>query len=276
MSQISSNKFLVVLYKMSLSESPTLRAIVDYFPSNDNRYSDECELIIWDNSPISCEQELDAFRQSTSLEVGFVHSPQNTPLSKVYNHVSRDLKNSEYLTLFDQDSFLSAAFFTELRKAQLECWPLILPKVECNGVLISPGTRFFAKGKLLKHVMQGVIASKNLLAINSGMSVQGKVFKNITYDERLMFYGTDTYFMKQYEKYFPHAYLLDATIHHSLAENDPNVSAARKIQIEKARREAWQIVFSETWMETLFLFVYERALLVRDATRMSVKRRSND
>lgn len=261
------NKFLVVLYNMSLSKSPTIRSLVDWFAVDDNKYNRNCELVIWDNSPISCEEEIDWLRKILFIKITFVHTPQNTPLSKIYNTLSSKLMNDEYLTLLDQDSFLTKEYFEEMRIAQFNNWPLILPKVICDGVLVSPGTRFFAKGKLYASLTSGVISSKNLLAINSGMSVHRKVFNKIKYDERLLFYGTDTYFMKRYEKCYSDAYLIDATIDHTLSENDPNVSADRKRQIEKAKRDAWQIIFSDNFLECSFLFFYVRALILRDFFR---------
>lgn len=265
-----NHKFLVVLYKTSPAASPTIQSIINFFASAGMIYNDECELIIWDNSPVSHGSEVDSLRQITSINVSFIATPLNSSLSKIYNVVSNKLSNDEYLTLLDQDSFLSTEYFVELRKAQLAGYPLILPKVECGGILISPGSRFFCKGKLLKNVKPGVIVSKNLLAINSGMSATGKVFSAITYDERLMFYGTDTYFMKHYEKYFPHAYLINATINHSLAENDSETSAERKNQIAQARKEAWKIVFSETLPERMFLSVYQFALQLRAWSRKNI------
>lgn len=267
MPPVISQKLLVVLYKTAPATSPTIQSIITYFSSIGGSHCAECELILWDNSPVSHAEDVYALRQTAPIRVRFVATPQNTSLSKIYNTVAGELADEEYLTLLDQDSFLPAEYFIELRKAQLECFPLILPKVECGGVLVSPGTRFFCKGKLLKNIRPGLIPSKNLLAINSGMSATGKVFKTIPYDERLMFYGTDTYFMKHYEKHFSHAYVISATLNHSLAENDAETSVERKQQIAQARHDAWAIVFSETLAERFFLLVYQRALILREWLR---------
>lgn len=258
-----TNKLLVVLYKISPTESPTIQSIINFFSTAGMKYSEESELIIWDNSPASYEAEVEVFRRRAPMNVSYTHTPENTSLSRIYNLISTKIENNEYLTLLDQDSFLTIDYFNELRKAQLEGYSLILPMVKCGGILVSPGTRFFCKGKLLKNVKPGVIASKNLLAINSGMSAKARVFKKIHYDERLLFYGTDTYFMKHYEKHFSHAYVINASINHSLAENDSETSVERKNQIGQARRDAWKIVFSETLTERIFLFIYERTLILR-------------
>lgn len=263
MSKNNCNKFLVVLYKTAPTASPTIQSTINFFSSIESTYRADCELLIWDNSPTSHAEDVDALRLNSPLNVSFVHTPQNTSLSKIYNTVASDLADGDYLTLLDQDSILPSEYFIELRRAQLEGHPLILPKVECGGLLVSPGTRFFCKGKLLPSINAGLISSKNLLAINSGMSARGKVFKLIPYDERLMFYGTDTYFMKQYEKYFAQAYVINATLNHSLAENDVITSVERKQQIAEARHNAWAIVFSETITERIFLWAYQHALQLR-------------
>ena len=260
-------KLLVVLYKTAPDASPTIQSIVAYFSSIGAIHCSECELIIWDNSPLSYVDEIEALRLNCPIKLSFVATPQNTSLSKIYNTVSSELADNEYLTLLDQDSYLPNEYFVELRKAQLAGHQLILPQVICGGLLVSPGTRFFCKGKLLKNIKLGVVSSKNLLAINSGMSATGKVFKMISYDERLMFYGTDTYFMKHYEKYFRHAYVIDAQLSHSLAENDVVTSVERKQQIAQARHDAWEIVFSETLAERFFLWMYQRALMLREWLR---------
>lgn len=260
-------KLLVVLYKTSPAASSTIQSIVAYFSSIGACQCADCELIIWDNSPQSQTEEIQNFRLNCPIKVSFIATPENTSLSKIYNTVSSGMADSDYLTLLDQDSCLPSTYFIELRNAQRGGYPLILPQVICNGVLVSPGTRFFCKGMLLKNIKSGLIASKNLLAINSGMSATGAVFKQIHYDERLMFYGTDTYFMKQYEKRFPSAYVLEAQLNHSLAENDAATSFERKQQIAQTRRAAWKIVFSETLAERLFLFVYEFALRLRSRVR---------
>lgn len=256
-----------MLYKLAPNFSPSIQSIIDFYSGCGVEHFDKCELIIWDNSPQSQADAIESLQAACPLQIRYISTPGNTPLSKIYNTISRELKDEEYLTLLDQDSFLPKKYFIELRAAQLARHPLILPQVKCGEVLVSPGSRFFCKGRLLKNIRPGVIASKNLLAINSGMSATGAVFKRIPYDERLMFYGTDTYFMKHFEKHFSHAYVINATLKHSLAENDAATSVERKQQIAQARHDAWAIVFSETLAERFFLWAYQRALMLREWLR---------
>ena len=256
-----TNVLLVVMYKTSLSDSVTVQSIINYIRPQSSEKVSGYRLVIWDNSPSADIADLERlYSLLPALDVRYVRTPENCPLSKIYNKVVSGLVETEYLTLLDQDSILLEDYFMELRKAQVEGHPLILPQVMCGGILVSPGERFFCKGKLLRGVTPGRISSKNLLAINSGISAMGEVFKMIPYDDRLKFYGTDTYFMKQYEKHFPYAYVLNAKLEHSLAENDISTSVERKQQIAQARQEAWAIVFTETLAERIFLYAYQRAL----------------
>lgn len=253
-------KLLVVLYKMTLSESSTIRSIVDYFSVKENHFGEACELIIWDNSPTSSEEDISAFQQQiSSLPVKYFHTPENRTLSKIYNEVASQLAEDEYLTLLDQDSLLPTSYFEELKMAQRDHWPLILPKVECQGLLVSPAKRFFARGRRLKEISSGEINSKNLLAINSGMSILGKVFHSINYDERLRFYGTDTFFMRNYEKYFDQVYVLATPVAHSLAEMESKTDdwrAARK----KEDLRVLHIIFNNSIIEILSAHIYAAAL----------------
>lgn len=259
--------FLVVVYKVKLKDSPTVSSIVDYFKLNSDKNAKKIELIIWDNSPSPDCEGLSWLKKSIQINVRYIHTPQNTALSVIYNKVAAGLDDNDYLTLLDQDSQLPGDFFSSLTAAQSEKWPLILPKVYCGNKMVSPGTRFYAKGRLLKSVSAGLISSRNLLAINSGTSAKGSVFKKIPYDERLSFYGTDTYFMKQYERHYKEAYLMDVSLHHSLAESDPNIDDSRKREISLAKRDSSRIVFSDSFFERLFLVFYEAYLKVRDVIR---------
>lgn len=271
MSQINNHQFLVVLYKMSLLESPTIQTIVDYFSRKDNSCNNQFELIIWDNSPISGEQQLAALQHLLSLKISFKHTPENRSLSQIYNEVASKLAEDKYLTLLDQDTELPSTYFEELKMAQRDKWPLILPKVECQGLLVSPGKRFFARGIRLKEISSGMINSKNLLAINSGMSVLGKVFRVIKYDERLRFYGTDVYFMKKFENYFDHAFILNATLSHSLAEMDEK-SNDWHIAHAQEKQKTFALIFSEGLAEMFFLQIYLVLIRLKYKIRLLITR----
>jgi len=258
---------LVVVYKLRLIVSPTLQSIANYLQVQDSQTVASYQLFIWDNSPSPSYADADILRvQIPMLEIQYVHTPENRSLSRIYNNVASKLVDHEYLTLLDQDTVLSPAYFEELKMAQQEQWPLILPKVECQSLLVSPGKRFFAKGIRLKEINSGVVNSKNLLAINSGMSILGKVFQSIQYDERLRFYGTDTYFMRNYEKYFNQAFVLDTPISHSLAVMERRSEDWRIAYIEELMR-TFDIIYTNSIWELLFIRTYLIFIRLKHLTR---------
>jgi hypothetical protein len=251
-----NNILLVVLYKMQIMESSTIQSIADYLKTQDPQLSTSYRLHIWDNSPVPSKSGTQAMQMCLpKLHIQYTHSPENCSLSKIYNELASRLEVNEYLTILDQDTILPLAYFEELKIAQHEQWPLILPKVECQDLLVSPGKRFFARGIHLKGIDSGATNSKNLLAINSGMSILGKVFQLIKYDERLRFYGTDTYFMRNYEKYFNQAFVLDTPISHSLAVMERRSEDWRIAYIEELMR-TFDIIYTNSIWELLFIRAY--------------------
>ena len=254
-------KLLVVLYKIKPFHSPSLLSILG--AHDKGIVSNVRELVIWDNSPYFQGEEVNLIKNKLRFPVLYRHTPENLSLSVIYNMVAKEIKDEEYLVLLDQDTLLPGEYFQELGTLQERGYPLILPRVYCNGKLVSPGKRFFCKGRLLKDISPGVISSKNLLAINSGMAIRGNVFKVVLYDERLRFYGVDTYFMRQYEKFFKEAFVMASKVKHSLSEYDPAISADRKREIAQEQREARQLVFSEGFVERLVLRIYESIVSLR-------------
>ena len=256
LSEINFNQIVVVLFKMAPQESPTIQSIIRYVETLDEVAVASYRLIIWDNSPDACKVEVGKIQeQLPMLSVQYIHTPENTFLSKIYNLVATEIQRHSYLTLLDQDTSLPNEYFKELELAQFRLEPLILPKVICNGQLVSPGGRFLAQGRLLDSEPAGVVRSKNLLAINSGMSILGDVLRVIKYDERLYFYGTDTYFMKKYEKHFDHAFVLHTSVFHSLAEME-NQSKEWHLASRKEKYRTLKIIFADSMAEIIFVRIY--------------------
>lgn len=253
---LNFNQLLVVLYKVVPENSPTLQSYLSYAKSLDEAAINGYRLLIWDNSPEACEDVVHLFREQLPLlHIQYVHTPENTPLSKIYNQVAAQIAEDSYLTLLDQDTSLPVEYFEELALAQRSLEPLILPKVICQGRLVSPGTRFFAHGRLLESVPAGNVKSRNLLAINSGMSIRGDVFRRIRYDERLNFYGTDTYFMKKYESKYDHAFVLNQPIEHSLAVMTGKGEAWHDAYVTELFR-TFGVIYRDSSAEVLFVRLY--------------------
>jgi len=250
------NTILVVLYKTKPDESSTLRSIIEYLNTLSDSRLRNYKIILWDNTPdIDFSEEYLHSYFGNKLSFEYINTPENTSLSVIYNSVIDTIPDESYINLFDQDSELPTSYFLALNDAQKIREPLILPRVICNGKLVSPGKRFFARGRLLSTIDFGPVRSKNLIAINSGMSIHKSVFKNIRYDQQLRFYGTDTFFMKKYEKYNTHVYILNSSIEHSLAAmTNQTYEWYKNYQVELLR--ILPLIFNDSIIDKLFVKIF--------------------
>ena len=209
---------LVVVYNIDVKESESINSLIG---SND--YITNSCVLVWDNSldvqqPTSIEWLFDRIKH-----VEYIHKPENIPLSRVYNEVINKncLENYDYLILLDQDSTFTVDFFCQLNKSinEFKNVPLFLPIVISSNQIVSPADIFMFKGKYWKSKRLGLVESKYKAAINSGMVISFDYLKNrfAGYDERLKFYGTDTYFLKTYSKSNDYFCVFDYDLHHHLA-----------------------------------------------------------
>lgn len=245
------NTFLVVLYNTKPEESPTLKSLSLYFndyPSKNNN------IIIWDNSKKSVYSEFIDFTKKI-IPTEYIHTPENTSLSKIYNTISAGLLKHSFLTLLDQDTELPEKYFQELSELQEKGEKLILPIVICKEIIVSPGYRIFSHGILFKKIASGMSPSKNMLAINSGMSISQDVFNKLKYDERLRFYGTDTYFMTRYEKEFGSLHIMSTRINHSLAEMEERDQEWKDKHLNEKIR-TFKIIFTTSIIDIIFSRVH--------------------
>lgn len=214
---------LVVVYDTDFKESETINSLADL-----STYLGDSKVVIWDNStdvqkPSNIQWAYDCFKH-----VEYIHKPENLPLSVVYNTVIKTHCNDgyDYLILLDQDSKLPTDFFIKLNEAvkAFNDVSLFLPIVISSNQIVSPADIFFFKGKYWKTKKLGLQKAKNKTAINSGMVISFKYLKNrfVGYDERLLFYGTDTYFMKMYAKDNESFCVFNSEVSHHLAYSDFN------------------------------------------------------
>ncbi len=134
---------MVVLYKRAPSASETLcslKAILDA----DRALASHFSLIIYDNSPEVRECDL-----AVNIPVLYKHDPTNPGLAEAYNFALSCAHQSqnEWLLLLDQDTSLTAEYFTEL----IACTQLlreltevasIVPKLLVEGKIYSPAAHF--------------------------------------------------------------------------------------------------------------------------------------
>jgi GT2 family glycosyltransferase len=211
---------LVVLYNLKPKDSATIKSLVD---SAD--YLTNAKLIVWDNSKAELDTDSMAWLYDNFKSVEYIHTPENTPLSKLYNTIIRDHQGApySYLILFDHDTNFGPDYFIALNKAiSLKTdTHLYVPIITSKGHIVSPAELYYFKGYYWKHRTTGLIRSKPKTAINSGMAISFDYLRNHFkgYDERLLFYGTDVDFVNKYAKIFNNMYVIDCEVRHKLDYN---------------------------------------------------------
>jgi GT2 family glycosyltransferase len=213
------------------------------------------KLNLWDNSTQSMlESELDQIRYNIS-NFYYTHSPENTPLSIVYNSIISGIKNPDvYILLLDDDTKLNPDFFQQLLKIipknnKIE---LFLPKVFNHDRLVSPAFDFTLFSKSLPKNSEGKFKSNFLTAINSGMVISNKLFQDgFRYDESLAFYGTDNFLMDYFQKRYRTLYILPIEFSHDLSFGSSSIP--RKLEIHFEIKRAMFFIYRKRYFR-LFLF----------------------
>ena len=213
---------LVIVYNEKIKDSSTYKSIISTKENLTNS-----TLIIWDNSKNN--QKINNNELCFFKCVQYIHTPNNLSLSKIYNKVIQSNEEYDYMIILDQDSSFSKNYFKQIQNSikNNSTINLFLPIVKSDTTIVSPGDYKIFKGSYWKKEKYGKIKSKNILAINSGMVINfnylKKEFKG--YDERLRFYGVDTFFMFEYAKSNKYFYVLDYTFNHesALLNNKENI-----------------------------------------------------
>ena len=217
---------LIVLYDCKIKESLSYISLV-----NSSKYLSDSKLILWDNS--SSIQSIDADNISFLSDLEYIHTPENISLSKIYNRVIQENEGYDYMIILDQDSSFSSIYFEKLNIAIIKnsTINLFLPLIKANHTIVSPGDYKIFKGSYWKKEKYGIINSKNILAINSGMVIDFNYIKNIYngYDERLRFYGIDTSFMLEYSVANEFLFVIDYVFKHNSALLDRDEDFNKKV-----------------------------------------------
>lgn len=239
---ITNLTILICLYNKDINESATIQSLL-----KSNSIKDCSTIFIWDNSNRPLEEESIIFLRDNFSKFIYKHTPENVILSKIYNTVIESLECDSYLMLCDDDSDIPICFF-EILSEQIELYPsknLFLPQIYSDSTLVSPAKDYLIKTGFIKNLNPGLLKSAYTTAINSGMVISSRVFKEgFRYDERLRFYGTDNYFMNQYSKSNKDLIVLDVKFTHSLSFNDSN-DVNNKLRIFKEIKRANKIIHSQ-------------------------------
>lgn len=247
----------VVLYNKSLTASDTLKGLLQ---SAELLKQINAHVLLWDNSSEAWSKE-DMAGLSSKLPFEYVHSPENKPLSFIYNATIDRLlvKDScNYLVILDDDSKIGIGYFRGIVNAVTyrNDLPILLPLVRNNNRIISPAKFYYFKGSYFKTLADGLYTGK-LFAINSGMVISKKFLQQsgFKYDKRLTNYGTDNYLMNFANERKVVFYILQYSMEHSLSFFDhPDVS--RRLEIFKQIKKANRIVFSNNLFQVLMINWY--------------------
>ncbi|MEX9871330.1 glycosyltransferase [Providencia huaxiensis] len=179
--------FICVLYSKSPKESQTILSL-----SENNPIKNESTYFFWDNSAHGFKNELKSIFPNDN--VSYFHNGKNTPLSKIYNTVIREINAGIYIIL-DDDSSFDEEYFLSLINFKHSDYQVCCPKIYHNNILISPGYIKGVRGYTL-HEKELSHASENLCiaSMMSGTAIKKDIFEKIKFDERLNFYGIDTKF----------------------------------------------------------------------------------
>lgn len=233
---------LVVIYKLLPEGSATLRALA---ACRQWLLQHGHHIIVRDNSPeqLSEEQQAHLRMMFVDCSIEYQHDGRNLSLSQVYNRVIRErLSEHDFLLLLDHDTTFEVGLLETFATAQ-RANPnvdLFLPIIRSGECIVSPSHQRWFKGSYWRVAQQGLISTRRVTAINSGMFISGRYLRGAFggYDERLAFYGTDNYFMWRYAQQHDELYILDYTVHHVLnfyAEDEPVESRVNRL---RAMRQA--------------------------------------
>lgn len=252
---IMENRYLIliVLYNCNLKNSTTIKSL------------DSCEdilhtskVVFWDNSLES--QFYEEMSSDFSFEFDYIHTPQNLYLSKIYNNIIQRYSDFNYLIILDQDSIFSIEYFYKIQNASQvnKNINLFLPIIKSHNIIVSPGDYHGYKGAYWKKEMHGKINAKNIIAINSGMVINFDYLKNKFkgYDERLKFYGVDTYFMFQYKTKNKYCYVLDYSFSHDSSLLDQKELFEKKYFRLKDLIYSWKITNDYNRIRLLLIKIY--------------------
>lgn len=248
--------YLTVLYKQKYSNSQTLRSFSELrFGNNKNNF-----FVVWDNSPKS-ETKLQEIKEFLNTEnVEYIHTPENTALSKVYNKCLEKYSNFDFMLIFDQDSKIIRAdfdFYLEKKALENPDVNIFIPQVYSKNKLYSPGKFCIFKGWHYKNLSIGIHKDKFYTAIMSGTCVRILFLKKnkITFNEELSLYGIDTCFFSDVRKIDSRFYVLDEKLGHDLSEN--HLSKEDRKKHTRLYLEGTFIMNKKSLFKTLIVYFYE-------------------
>ena len=217
---------VVVIFEKDLRNSQTLESLSGQI----NNYANDIgvDLVVCDNSLVSRFSD-EYFRSYPSyFNVIYNSTPDNKSLREIYNSVVDGLGFNEIVVWLDDDTSLDARYLDELILAsdKHKNINLFLPRVYVNKSLYSPYFSFLFFGRAITRPPAGLISSKYIGAINSGMAIRSDFFflNRFKYPSFVEFYGTDKVFCDFFMNTDKELCVLDVDIDHDVTCHPANSS----------------------------------------------------
>lgn len=177
-------KALVVVYNKPLSQSNTIHSLSG---------AQGIEVYIADNSTADYgNREFASARGYHYFNMG-----GNAGLSRAYNRVISALeKDDGLICLFDDDTIVDKAYFDVLRKDAniYKHIDIFAPVVKDKKGILSPCVFNGIRGKRVKRLEN--MPRRGVSAINSGLAIRLRVFRDYKYDEGLFLDYVDHAFLR--------------------------------------------------------------------------------
>ena len=246
------NVLLIVLYKENLYTSKTLKSLLNCDLSN-------VLLVIWDNSPYSMSNSDKNDLKTHGVIFDYIHTPSNLSLSAIYNNVIDKYKDKSSIFIFDQDTYLDDSYFAKmaLSFSQNLDVNLFLPYVLVGKLLVSPGRMGFYKGMYEAKIKLGLLLSKNVIAVASGMAIRMTCFtsQGLSFNEHLSFYGIDTKFCLDYSKMNKYICVVDYCLDHDLSQFQEEKFEIKQRRFNSLKSSALYILRKESFLRFCTAFV---------------------
>ncbi|WP_026714547.1 glycosyltransferase [Flavobacterium daejeonense] len=244
-----SDQFFIVLvlYKMSLSESKTIQSLGKFVSNN-------TPLLVFDNSPTRQYEE--SVFQHENFKIQYVFDESNPGLSKAYNFALQKAieRGAIWMLLLDQDTHFTADYYDEVVRLLQKPIPnhvaAIMPRVQSHegDSLISP-TQMHS-GAICRPVKVASGISKLAVSgINSGTLLRVNFINSISgFSEKYSLDMLDHWYFRMIYKTAHAVYIMNSCIYQELS-----VLGNYEATISLSRYQ--QMLRSE------FLFVKEEGIL---------------
>jgi len=232
---------VIVLYKMSLAESPTYQALRAAFRAR-RELASEIELLVADNSPEPQSPGHDFVGQ-------YVHDGTNPGLARRYNQALAAARRAgcEWLLLFDQDTRPTIQYFDELSRflheRPLPEIAVVVPKLVMDGRILSPHPPVFRRPEYEVTLNSSGVIGRDLRAFNSAALVRVSALEPIGgFPEEYWLDYLDHATFHRIQAEGGRIHVMQATLEHELSDAVPDrpVNPARLLNRLRAEAQFYQ------------------------------------